>query len=99
LEVIVWLTVASKVCPSGTERATFSAPIKVPPPALLSMSTGCPHRALSSAATARIITSMPPPAGNGTTMRTAFVGKLTTVSASAGATQAQASAAAAVRVL
>src|SRR5690349_6520421 len=39
------------------------------------MTTGWPQRAESSAPTARISTSTPPPGGNGTTMRTGLLGK------------------------
>src|SRR3954470_11325991 len=62
------------VYPSGSARNTASAPMLPAAPGRLSTITGWPHFSDSFSATMRGMRSALPPAGNGTTIRTAFAG-------------------------
>src|SRR5262245_32478654 len=63
------------VYPSGSDRATASAPILLPAPPRFSITTCWPQISDSFAATIRPTPSVPPPGGNGTTRRTTREGQ------------------------
>ena len=56
--------------PLGGLLATSVAPVLPPAPPTFSISTGWPSKGASFSARSRAITSVVPPAANGTTMRT-----------------------------
>src|SRR5262249_23084288 len=62
------------VYPSGSDLATYSAPMLLPAPGLFSMNTCWPHIAESLSASMRATISVGPPAATGTMMRTGLVG-------------------------
>src|ERR1035437_933490 len=63
-----------KVYPSATDLATSSAAILPLAPARLSTTSDCPSALESFCAVTRAIRSLPPPAGNGTTILIALTG-------------------------
>jgi hypothetical protein len=68
------MLVISSTVPLAGCLATYSAAITPPAPALFSTVTGTPHARASFCAITRAITSVPPPGGKPTTMRTGAVG-------------------------
>ena len=64
----------SSVWPSGSARATASAPTLPPAPGRFSTTNGWPSARLSRSPTARASTSASPPGANGATMRTGRLG-------------------------
>jgi hypothetical protein len=72
--VSVPLGAISSVWPSGTDFATDTAPVTVPPPSRFSMITGLPRRSASRGPNERAMMSMAPPAASGTTIVIGLVG-------------------------
>src|SRR5258708_33088255 len=62
---------ANNVYPSAGILATRAAAMAVLAPGWFSITAGCPHTSLRRWATTRLRMSVGPPAGNGTTRRTA----------------------------
>ena len=83
---------ASSVWPSGSDFATSCAPIAVLAPGRFSITTGWPQSSLIFCPVRRAMMSAGPPGGNGTTMRTARLGKPLASWAAAEAAAASASA-------
>ena len=65
---------ANKMCPSGSDFATSSAPILPPAPVWFSIMTVWPHLRDSRSAMMRGMMSAVPPAGKGTTIFTTRAG-------------------------
>jgi hypothetical protein len=69
--VVVWvLSSWISSCPSGAACRKAATAMKPLPPGLLSITTGCPHRAASASASTRSAASGPLPGGKGVTTRT-----------------------------
>src|SRR5512138_3090038 len=69
------VTTTPRVWPSGADFATRSVPTTVPAPGRFSTTTGWPQTSCIFAARRRPMMSVAPPGGNGTIIRTGFVGK------------------------
>jgi hypothetical protein len=68
------MVAARKVYPSAGDFATASAPMIPFAPGRFSTTTGCFHASLSFCATVRVMMSVAPPGGNGTTILTGLPG-------------------------
>src|SRR5262245_25797204 len=67
--------VNNTVWPSAPDLATASVATMVFAPGRFSTNTGCPHVGVSFSASCRPRTSIPPPGGYATTMRTGLLGQ------------------------
>jgi hypothetical protein len=80
ITIVVFIT-ASSVYPSPSAFATIVAPIPVFAPGRFSITTLWPQISDNFCAVIRMLTSVGPPAGNGTTIRTGRFGKFAAGSA------------------
>ena len=85
LMLAVPIVAISRVWPSGSAFATWSAPMLPPAPPRLSTMKGCPSAWPSRSASTRAVASVAPPARNGTISRTGWLGQAGCARGTAGA--------------